>query len=473
MRNSRMGKGAFLLISFGICFLFFLVSCGGNDVPTSPFAEFSAPVAEFSASPTTGNAPLTVAFTDLSAGVISTWSWDFGDGGTSAEQNPSHDYVTAGTYTVSLTVTGLSGTDTNTKVDHINVTPFAEFSASPTTGNAPLTVDFSDLSTGGIITSWSWDFGDGGTSMEQNPSHIYAEGTYTVSLTVTGPDGTNTNTKPNFITVGPLPPPPVAGFSASPITGNAPLTVAFTDLSTGVISTWSWDFGDGGTSAEQNPSHDYVTAGTYTVSLTVTGPGGTDTDTKVDHINVTSPVFTDDFNRVDSSSPGANWTVVTGTANIVSNQLMPSTYNTKLHWNAGSSDPDQYSQAKQHGTDWRAVTVRGTGVGANYLAYAAWISGSSGSVSLRIGYTIGTDWGAYLDAGTTTLTWTDGDVLRLEATGQDTNIVLRVYQNGILRKTLVYADFSDQSRVFNSGQPGLFTLNASSAIHDDWEGGNL
>ena len=309
MRKSSMGKGASLLISFGICFLFFLVSCGGSDVTTSPFAEFLAPL--------------------------------------------------------------------------------AEFSASPTTGDAPLTVDFSDQSTGGNVTLWFWDFGDGGTS------------------------------------------------------------------------------------AEQNPSHDYVTPGTYTVSLTVTGPSGSDTNTKVDHINVTSLVFTDDFNRADSSSPGSNWTVVTGTANIVSNQLMPSTYNTKLHWNAGSSDPDQYSQAKQHGTDWRAVTVRGSGVGANYLAYAAWISGSSGSVSLRIGYTIGTDWGAYLDAGTTTLTWTDGDVLRLEATGQDTNIVLQVYQNSILRKTLVYADFSDPSRVFNSGQPGLFTLNASSAIHDDWEGGGL
>jgi len=268
-------------------FLSLLVSCGGNDGATSPFSEFSTPVAGFSATPTTGKAPLTVAFSDQSTGVISTWSWDFGDGGTSTEQNPSHDYVAAGTYAVSLTVTGPRGSDTNTKADYITVTPFAEFLASPTSGNAPLTVDFTDQSGGGIITSWSWDFGDGGTSTVQNPSHTYAEGTYTVSLTATGPDGSNTNTKINHIAVGPLPPPPVAGFSATPTTGKAPLTVAFDDQSTGVISTWSWDFGDNVTSTVQNPSHDYVAAGTYAVSLTVTGPGGSDTDTKVGYITVT------------------------------------------------------------------------------------------------------------------------------------------------------------------------------------------
>jgi len=84
---------------------------------------------------------------------------------------------------------------------------------------------------------------------------------------------------------GPLPTPPVAGFSASPTTGMAPLTVAFSDQSTGVISTWSWVFGDGGTSTEQNPSHTYA-EGTYTVELTVTGPDGSDTNTKVDYIAV-------------------------------------------------------------------------------------------------------------------------------------------------------------------------------------------
>jgi PKD repeat protein len=290
---SPMGKvvtGKWILHSgiIGMLFLSLLVSCGGNDGATSPFAEFSTPVAEFSASPTTGNAPLTVAFSDQSTGgSVTLWFWDFGDGGTSTEQDPSHDYATAGTYTVSLTVTGPKGSDTITKVDHITVTPFAEFSASPTTGNAPLTVAFSDQSSGGIVTSWLWDFGDGGTSVIQNPSHTYNEGTYTVSLNVTGPNGSDTNTKPNLIAVGPLPPPPIADYSASQTTVPATFPVNFTDLSTGVISTWSWDFGDGGTSTAQNPAHIYLSSGVYSVSLTTTGPGGSDSLTQADYITVT------------------------------------------------------------------------------------------------------------------------------------------------------------------------------------------
>ncbi len=80
--------------------------------------------------------------------------------------------------------------------------------------------------------------------------------------------------------------PPVADFAGSPTSGTRPLEVTFTDLSTGVIDSWSWDFGDGNTSTAQNPTHTYVAAGTYTVSLTVTNPDGSDTETKVDYITV-------------------------------------------------------------------------------------------------------------------------------------------------------------------------------------------
>jgi PKD repeat protein len=165
-----------------------------------------------------------------------------------------------------------------------NHRPVAHFSASPTSGAAPLTVNFTDQSTG-QITSWSWDFGDGSISTEQNPSHTYTDdGSYTVSLTVTGPGGSDTETKADYIKVGS--PSPVADFSASPIKGPPPLIVNFIDQSTGQITSWSWDFGDGSISTEQNPSHTYTDDGSYTVSLTVTGPGGSDTETKADYINV-------------------------------------------------------------------------------------------------------------------------------------------------------------------------------------------
>lgn len=165
--------------------------------------------------------------------------------------------------------------------------PVANFSGNPTSGYKPLIVQFTDFSTGSI-TSRSWNFGDGSTSTEQNPSHTYnAAGTYTASLTVTGPGGTDIETKTNYIQVTEAP--AVAGFSGSPTSGYRPLTVQFTDGSTGTINSWAWDFGDGWTSPQRNPSHTYNSAGTYTVSLSVTGPGGIDTETKMNYINVIQP----------------------------------------------------------------------------------------------------------------------------------------------------------------------------------------
>ena len=254
-----------------------------HEVPPS----VSAPVANFSATPTSGTAPLNVSFTDTSTGTINSRSWNFGDGGTSTATNPSHSYA-AGTYTVSLTVTGPDGSDTETKTSFIVVTPpapVANFSATPTSGTAPLNVSFTDTSTG-TINSRSWNFGDGGTSTSTNPSHTYAAGTYTVTLTVTGPGGSDGETKTSFIVV--TPPAPVANFSATPTSGTAPLNVSFTDTSTGTINSRSWSFGDGGTSTATNPSHSYA-AGTYTVTLTVTGPGGSDSETKTDLIVVSPP----------------------------------------------------------------------------------------------------------------------------------------------------------------------------------------
>lgn len=170
--------------------------------------------------------------------------------------------------------------------------PVANFSGSPTSGDAPLTVNFTDLSANNPA-SWSWTFGDGGTSTAKNPSHTYnAAGTYTVSLTATNCAGSDTETKSGYIVVSDAPctaTTPVANFSASPTSGDAPLTVYFTDLSTNVPDMWSWDFGDGGTSSAQNPSHTYSAAGSYTVTLTSANCAGSDVETKVDYVTVTQP----------------------------------------------------------------------------------------------------------------------------------------------------------------------------------------
>jgi PKD repeat protein len=165
----------------------------------------------------------------------------------------------------------------------------ADFTGAPTSGSAPLTVRLADTSSGSP-TIWAWDFGDGGTSTAQNPTHTFSSpGTYTVSLAVTNATASDTETKVGYITVAPSPP-PVADFTATPTTGPAPLAVKFTDTSSGSPASWWWDFGDGGVSTAQNPSHTYSAAGTYTVSLSVSNTSGTDTKTRPGYIAVSRTV---------------------------------------------------------------------------------------------------------------------------------------------------------------------------------------
>ena len=153
--------------------------------------------------------------------------------------------------------------------------PVAAFAGDPTNGTAPLTVEFTDQSTNDP-TGWSWDFGDGNTSTEQHPTHTYTDpGIYTVQLTASNGEGSSAPLiKTGYIAVGAPPAPPVAAFTGTPTSGTAPLAVQFTDQSTNGPTAWSWDFGDGGTSTEQHPSHTYVVPGVYTVQLTASNADG-------------------------------------------------------------------------------------------------------------------------------------------------------------------------------------------------------
>jgi PKD repeat protein len=199
-----------------------------------------------------------------------------------------------------------------------NATSNVDFSATPTSGNAPLTVQFNDLSTANTVYRL-WDFGDGSTSTLQNPAHVYTEaGRYTATLTVTNTEGSNLGTKSDYIFVAASNPPvdtssittssvttpsdttpsvatpsdaispvatpsiatpsvttsPIATFTASTTSGDAPLTVAFTDTSTGSPTSWAWNFGDGAVSTNQSPTHIFETAGTFTITLTASNVNG-------------------------------------------------------------------------------------------------------------------------------------------------------------------------------------------------------
>jgi PKD repeat protein len=165
--------------------------------------------------------------------------------------------------------------------------PDANFSVNVSSGPPPLTVQFTDLSPGypGV---WEWDFGDNSSSTEQDPIHTYtAEGTYSVSLTVTNLGGNDTITRPDCISVRTLDL-PVANFTANRTTGNAPLSVRFSDLSEKAPTSWLWDFGDGGSSGEKDPEHLYTSGGWYDVSLTVTNTNGSDMRVQENFIHVLS-----------------------------------------------------------------------------------------------------------------------------------------------------------------------------------------
>jgi len=251
-----------------------------------------APLASFTATPLTGPAPLTVTFTNLTSPPPDSGWWDFGDNSSenATEPNPVHTYLLPGLYNVSLNVTNSYGiSNTTTIANYINVTappaPIADFTATPLSGIAPLTVTFTNLTSPPPINE-TWDFGDNSSenATEPNPVHTYLlPGLYNVSLNVTNSYGiSNTTTIENYINVTA----PTASFTATPTSGLVPLTVAFTDTSTLNATSWSWDFGDGdATNATlQNPVHTYKTIGKFTVSLTASNNNWNDTTTRTGFI---------------------------------------------------------------------------------------------------------------------------------------------------------------------------------------------
>ena len=261
-----------------------------NELPSL----HTPPVADFTINNQAGTAPHTTSFTDKSAGQIDSWSWDFDDGAQSSDPSPTHTYEEPGDYTVTLTVTGTAGSATKTAtVSVAEPPPIASFSTNKTSGTAKLNVLFTDTSEG-AIDSWEWDFGDRSTGTGAVAAHTYTQpGTYSVSLTVTGLGGTSTVEKTNLVVVRPE---LAAEFQVDAADGRAPMTVNFTDASSGAVQSYSWDFGDGSTSSEANPSHVYASPGTYDVTLVVSAQNGTmDSVTKQDHIRVEDDIFTIEF----------------------------------------------------------------------------------------------------------------------------------------------------------------------------------
>lgn len=237
------------------------------------------------------NRPFTSNFQDRSSGVPISWQWNFGDGNTSADQHPSHTYANFGNYTVKLIVANQDGcTDTIVKPNFIKIRETTiTILGLPKRGCVPYPVNFKPtITTVGMVTSYQWDFGDGGTSNLPNPSHSYVtQGTYAVKLIITTSSGcTDTLIIPNAIKVGTK---PVADFSGTPTLICASTPVHFTDLSV-PADEWSWEFGDGTGSTQQNPVQLYSDTGFVHVTLIATNNGCSDTITKNDYIRILPPI---------------------------------------------------------------------------------------------------------------------------------------------------------------------------------------
>ena len=224
-----------------------------------------------------------VAFNDTSVdldGFVASWFWDFGDGATSFQEDPVHQYGDKGVYTVTLVVTdddGESGS-ASAEVSVVNLEPSAGFTFSPDEGTVGVGVRFMDksLDPEDRALEYLWDFGDGVTSAEMNPLHVFdSSGTKSVRLTVTDDEGAS-----DTITRGIMVYPnvrPTADFSFSPDGGTIEDVVYFVDESVdedGSVVSWSWDFGDGDTSSRREPDHRFSDSGVHHVTLTVEDDDG-------------------------------------------------------------------------------------------------------------------------------------------------------------------------------------------------------
>lgn len=227
-----------------------------------------------------------VSFESQCQGLIQAFKWDFGDGATSTRQDPDHVYAKAGDYVVRLDVAGAEG-ETDSWEQKLSVGPPVPPKADFVPPLGPIRVGQPVQFVGQCgdqVDQWSWDFGDGSEkSNEQNPAHAFAKpGTFTVTLVATGPGGPS---EPASKEINVIPPAPQADFALEPESGPGPVrvhgNVHFRDASSGAIEKRTWDFGDGSAkSEEKEPTHAYTKPGTFTVTLTVEGPGGSDSKSK-------------------------------------------------------------------------------------------------------------------------------------------------------------------------------------------------
>ncbi|WP_170971087.1 PKD domain-containing protein [Ilyomonas limi] len=249
--------------------------------------------------------PYKVQFTNRSTDAV-TYKWTFGDGQTDAAINPEHAYTAAGFFDVKLVASSANGcADSITQKQAVRVGPPVINSLGgnlPVSGCVPQAINPKpNITSAEPIVKYKWNFGDGTTSEEANPTHVYnKEGVFAVQLivfTASGCSDTLTLEKAVIAVMS-----PVAGFSASPLDVCAKSAVTFTDSSRGTVTDWSWQFGDGSTSTLPNPVHKYGDTGYFKVTLVVSNNQCRDTITKEKYVHIRPPVAAF-YYKIDCAEP--------------------------------------------------------------------------------------------------------------------------------------------------------------------------
>lgn len=280
-------------------------SCADTLTRTNFIVVNENPVASFSANSAVCLGD-TVYFTNTSAiptGSSGTYSWNFGDGTLSSSTSPSHVYAASGTYSVRLITTASGCTDDTTITVSVNPAPVVAFSSSVISGCVPLTVVFSNTTSGS--PTYSWNFGDTNNSTATAPTHTYTSlGAYTVTLIATQGSCVDTLIRTSYITVSNA---PTSAFSSlDSVCLGSP--VSFTNLSTGngsAISSYVWNFGDGSpTSTQTSPTHTFASTGTYAVTLTTNNAICSDDSVRTVYVGaVPTAVFTASVDSVCGNTP--------------------------------------------------------------------------------------------------------------------------------------------------------------------------
>jgi PKD repeat protein len=293
---------------------------------------YNVTMAGFTANVTSGNAPLNVGFTVTNVNDNGTqWNWSFGDGSwqNGTTQNATHVYSTDSVFTVTEYISNPYSSNSSTQVNYITVyiPPVASFTVNATSGVEPVTIQFTNTSTY-KPTAWNWSFQNvAGNNTEiwfsqvQDPVYIFLVGNYRIRLNASNIGGSNISSQVTFINITAPSLPPYAAFTATPMSGNTPLLVTFTDNSANIPATWWWSFGDGSSSVyTQNTAHTYTTNGNYVVWLNVSNVFGVSNTSKTINVFGTNPIASFTKNNSMGGAPLA--VAFTDTSTIYSSGIL-------------------------------------------------------------------------------------------------------------------------------------------------------